>query len=92
MEELNNQEVFSTEQKLQYENNQLKTMLNNAQSQLQQINLFNVFKKFDYMFKVLEHKDSFDNSFITTCKEAIEEDFNSVFFPSREATGTKDEE
>lgn len=79
----NNQEQqapMTNEQKLQYENNQLKGMLNNMQMQMQQMNMINAFKRLDYLFKAIEFQNSFNPEFITICTMEIESFFKDTFF------------
>ena len=63
----------NNEQKLQYENNQLKSMLNNMRQQMEQMNMVNVFKRLDFLFKVIQYKDAFSSDFVIACIEEIEE-------------------
>jgi hypothetical protein len=51
----------------------IKSMNTQLIAQLQQVNLGNLFKRLDYLFKVLETKDAFTNSeFVTKCAKEIE--------------------
>ena len=40
---------------------------------LQQANMTNMFKRMDYLFKVLELKQCFDSEFIIACSDEIKE-------------------
>lgn len=51
---------------LSQQNQQLNIML-------QQANMTNVFKRLDYLFKILELKDCFDAEFVITCSDEIKE-------------------
>ena len=42
-------------------------------SQMANMNYTNVFKRLDFLFKVLEHKDSFNSDFVINCSEEIEQ-------------------
>lgn len=55
------------------ENAQLKMQMNNAIKQLQESNMFNIFKRLDYLFKVLENKGSFNEQFVSNCTTEIVE-------------------
>lgn len=64
--------------KLSYEElqntcHQLSEQARTMHMQLQEINMQNVFKRLDLLFKVLEFKDSFDTQFIMDCVKEIEE-------------------
>lgn len=72
MEEQKN-EIVSNEEKLKYENNQLKAMLHNMQQQMEQMNMANAFRRLDYLFRVVEFKDSFSSDFVVSCVEEIEQ-------------------
>lgn len=37
------------------------------------LNLSNLFKRMDYLFKVLEYADKFDNSFVQECADELKE-------------------
>lgn len=64
--------AVTNEQKLQYENDQLKRMLNNMHQQMEQINLVNVFKRLEFLFKVVEYKATFPEAFVKECVEEIQ--------------------
>lgn len=50
----------------------LKGMNNQLIMQLQQMNMGNLFKRLDYLFKVVEFKEAFDVDFVTKCTREIE--------------------
>ena len=59
-------ELKSIAGQLSQQNQQLNMML-------QQANMTNIFKRMDYLFKVLEMKDCFDSEFVITCSDEIKE-------------------
>ena len=74
MEEIKNTQDAQT--KLTYEQlesaaNQLAQQNQMLRNQLMEMNYHNVFKRLDYLFKVVEHATSFDTEFVTTCKTEI---------------------
>lgn len=62
--ELSYEELKSVAGQLSQQNQQLNMML-------QQANMSNVFKRLDYLFKILELKDCFNSDFVITCSEEI---------------------
>lgn len=50
----------------------LKGMNNQLFMQLQQLNMGNLFKRLDYLFKVVEFKEAFNPEFANKCAEEIE--------------------
>ena len=64
--ELSYEELKSVAGQLSQQNQQLNMML-------QQANMTNMFKRMDYLFKVLELKDCFDSEFVITCSDEIKE-------------------
>lgn len=50
----------------------LKGMNNQLIMQLQQMNMGNLFKRLDYLFKVVEFREAFNADFATRCAEEIE--------------------
>lgn len=50
----------------------LKGMNNQLIMQLQQMNMGNLFKRIDYLFKVLEVAPSFNPEFVSQCAKEIE--------------------
>lgn len=42
-------------------------------AKLQEINMANVFKRLDYLFKVLEYNHMFDEEFVTKCSSEVVE-------------------
>lgn len=50
----------------------LKGMNNQLIMQLQQMNIGNLFKRLDYLFKVVEFREAFNADFATRCAEEIE--------------------
>jgi hypothetical protein len=49
----------------------LKGINQQLYNQLNSINMSNLFKRLDYLFKVLEHKDAFNSKFIDDCAKEI---------------------
>ena len=66
------EEVVSNEKKLQQENAQLKMLLNNMRQQMEQMNMVNLLKRMELLFKVIEFKESFSSDFVIACSEEIE--------------------
>lgn len=50
----------------------LKGMNNQLIMQLQQMNMGNLFKRLDYLFKVVEFREAFNPDFASRCAEEIE--------------------
>lgn len=50
----------------------LKSMNNQLIMQLQQMNMANLFKRLDYLFKVVEYREAFNPDFARRCAEEIE--------------------
>ena len=77
MEEMNTMPVeANVEKKLSYE--QLEEVANNLHKQcnalyeeLQKTNMVNLFKRLDYLFKVVENASAFDSEFFSTCVEEV---------------------
>ena len=77
MEEMNTMPVeANVEKKLSYE--QLEEVANNLHKQcnalyeeLHKTNMVNLFKRLDYLFKVVENATAFDSEFVSTCVEEI---------------------
>ena len=64
--ELSYDELKNVAGQLSQQNQQLNMML-------QQANMTNIFKRMDYLFKILELKDCFDSEFVITCPDEIKE-------------------
>ena len=64
--ELSYEELKNVAGELSQQNQQLNMML-------QQANMTNMFKRMDYLFKVLELKQCFDSEFIIACSDEIKE-------------------
>jgi hypothetical protein len=62
-------EVTNTENKLSYE--ELENVANNLYARLQQAEMSNMFKRLDYLFKVVENVDNFPQEFTEQCVEEI---------------------
>lgn len=50
----------------------LKSMNNQLIMQLQQVNISTLFKRLDYLFKVVEFREAFNEEFVNNCVEEIE--------------------
>ena len=57
------------EKKLSYE--ELENVANNLYVRLQQADMANMFKRLDYLFKVVENVDNFPQEFAKHCTEEI---------------------
>lgn len=57
------------EKKLSYE--ELENVANNLYVRLQQADMANMFKRLDYLFKVVENVDNFPQEFTKQCIEEI---------------------
>lgn len=51
----------------------LNEQVNTLYKKLQESNLYNTFKRLDYLFKVMEYSHMFDDSFVKDCTEEIKE-------------------
>lgn len=72
------EETKNVEKKLSYdelENAANELLMQNQQmyNELQKANMANVFKRLDYLFKVLELYSLFDTDFVKACTAEIEE-------------------
>ncbi len=66
------------QEKLTYEQlenvaNQLSEQSKQLYQKLQEANIFNTFKRLDYLFKVIEFKSTFNPAFVATCLAEIED-------------------
>ena len=77
--ELSYDELKNVAGQLSQQNQQLNMML-------QQANMTNIFKRLDYLFKVLENKNCFNSDFVITCADEIKD---TIIGPVEE---TKEEE
>ena len=57
------------EKKLSYE--ELENIANNLYARLQQADMANMFKRLDYLFKVVENVDNFPQEFTKQCVDEI---------------------
>ena len=67
-----NSEKMSYEQ-LENIAHQLSEQNRQLYTKLQESNLINMFKRLDYLFKVLENEKAFDSEFINACTNEIKE-------------------
>lgn len=63
-------EVTNTENKLSYE--ELENVANNLYARLQQAEMANMFKRLDYLFKVVKYSGAFTPAFVESCVAEIE--------------------
>ena len=68
----------TTKEKMSYEelNNadiQLSEQNRKMYMQLQEVNMVNMFKRLEFLFKVIENKDSFSSEFVIKCVEEVED-------------------
>lgn len=63
-------EVTNTENKLSYE--ELENAANNLYARLQQAEMSNMFKRLDYLFKVVKYSGAFTPAFVESCVTEIE--------------------
>ena len=56
--------------KLSYE--ELENVANNLYMRLQQADMSNMFKRLDYLFKVMKYRDAFTSEFYNKCASEIE--------------------
>lgn len=80
-------------QKMTYE--QLETVAHQLSEQnrelytkLQQMDMINIFKRLDYLFKVIENQTKFNKKFVDKSKEEIE---TLMTIPDKEETDNKEE-
>ncbi len=76
MEEVKMEEVKKDTPKLSYEQleqvaHQLSDQSNKLHVALQEANMTNIFKRMDYLFKVLEYSQYFNQEFITKAAEEL---------------------
>lgn len=64
-------EVTNTENKLSYE--ELENVANNLYARLQQAEMSNMFKRLDYLFKVVKYSGAFTPAFVESCVAELEE-------------------
>lgn len=74
-------EVTNTENKLSYE--ELENVANNLYARLQSADMANMFKRLDYLFKVVKYKEAFTPAFVESCIAEIE---GVMTIPSEEMT------
>lgn len=66
VEKVSYEELNNTATQLAVQNNQLRM-------KLQECNMYNAFKRLDYLFKVIENKDSFNKTFLDKCIKEVED-------------------
>ena len=75
-------EVTNTENKLSYE--ELENVANNLYARLQQAEMSNMFKRLDYLFKVVKYSGTFTPAFVESCVAEIEEVLTIPAVPAEE--------
>ena len=63
-------ETTNMENKLSYE--ELENVANNLYARLQQAEMSNMFKRLDYLFKVVKYSGAFTPAFVESCVAEIE--------------------
>ena len=76
-------EVTNTENKLSYE--ELENVANNLYARLQQAEMSNMFKRLDYLFKVVKYSGAFTPAFVESCVAEIEGVLNVSAEETKEA-------
>lgn len=61
-----------TYEQLENEVRGLRSMNSQLMMQLQQMNMQNLFKRIDYLFKVVENREGFNSDFVIKCAEELE--------------------
>lgn len=64
----------------------LKSMNSQLIMQLQQMNMQNLFKRLDYLFRVIENREAFNIEFTSRCSKEIED---YLTLPETESENTK---
>ena len=67
----------------------LSTQVQQLNRQLQEANMFNAFKRLDYLFKVVDSTGPFDTDFILTCVDEIKK-IMTIEDNKEEITDTKE--
>lgn len=78
-------------QKMTYEQleqvaHQLSEQAKQLYRKLQEANMINMFKRLDYLFKVVENKNSFNEEFVQSCVAEIQDILTISDEPEAEAT------
>ena len=71
MEERTKKASAPTYEQLEKEIAGLKGMNNQLMAQLQNMNMSNLFKRLDYLFKVMESREALNPEFVNMCAEEI---------------------
>lgn len=66
-----NAQAKLTYEQLESAANQLAQQNQALRQQIQEMNYFNLFKRLDYLFKVVENDEKFAADFVDTCKTEI---------------------
>ena len=95
MENTKVKEAQTEQKKMSYEElenvaHQLSEQVRQLYAKLQEANMINIFKRLDYLFKVVEHSSKFDIEFLEKCISEIQE---ILTIPeNKEETNEKEEE
>ena len=87
--------IEKKEEKMSYEQlqnvaHQLSEQVRQLYAKLQEANMINIFKRLDYLFKVVKHSSKFDIEFLEKCISEIQE---ILTIPeNKEETNEKEEE
>ena len=80
-----------TYEQLESAANQLAQQNQALRQQMQEMNYFNLFKRLDYLFKVVENDTKFATDFVETCTNEIVSLMTTVEEPAETPTATEAE-
>lgn len=66
---------------------QLHTQVRQLSEKVQELEVFNIFRRLDYLFKVIENPNSFNKEFVDKCSKEIE---NTITIPEDNTVDTKE--
>ena len=90
LEELDFEVDGLSDEELENVAHQLSEQVRQLYTKLQEANMINIFKRLDYLFKVVEHSSKFDIEFLEKCISEIQE---ILTIPeNKEETNEKEEE
>lgn len=64
--------VITDAEKKEKEIEQYKLMLNALRGEIRRMDMSNMFRRLDYLFKVVEHRSAFSSDFVISCVGEIE--------------------
>lgn len=73
MEDIDQEKKKLTYEQLEQVLHQTRQQYEYVYNELQKVSLNNMFKRLDYLFKVLACKDSFSEEFVNKCSKEVEE-------------------